>query len=147
MKRSLLLVFLLVYVYTVSACGKNATPNASTEPLTVEDQASFLAALRAEGATAEIGDAIAQDFFSVEGKTIKVNGGDIQVFEYEDAEAMENDAAQVAPDGGSIGTSMVDWIDTPHFYKTGRIIVLYVGSDKSILGLLEKVMGTQFAGR
>ena len=60
---------------------------------------------------------------------------------------MENEASQVAPDGGSIGTSMVSWMDAPHFYKTGRIIALYVGSDQTILDLLEKVMGPQFAGQ
>jgi hypothetical protein len=115
--------------------------------LIVEDQASFLAALRAEGATAEVVDSISQDFFNVEGQIITVNGADVQVFEYESAEAMENAASQVAPDGGSIGTSMVTWIDTPHFYKAGRIIVLYIGSDQTILGLLENVLGPQFAGQ
>jgi hypothetical protein len=60
---------------------------------------------------------------------------------------MEADAAQVAPDGGSIGTSMVTWVATPHFYKTGRILVLYVGDDQAILDLLEGALGPQFAGR
>lgn len=45
-----------------------------------------------------------------------------------------------------IGTSMVTWIDTPHFYEAGRIIVLYLGNDQTILGLLNKVIGAQFAG-
>ncbi len=107
----------------------------------------MLKALQAAGATVEMGDSITQDFFSPEGHTIKVNGADLQIFEYENAEAMEKEASQVAPDGGSIGTSMVDWIDTPHFYKAGRIVVLYVGSDQTILDLLNKVMGPQFAGR
>ncbi len=56
-------------------------------------------------------------------------------------------ASKVAPDGGSVGTSMMMWIDTPHFYKAGRIIVLYLGKDKSLLDLLNKVMGPQFAGQ
>jgi len=38
-------------------------------------------------------------------------------------------------------------MDAPHFYKTGRIIVLYVGSDEQILTLLQSVMGAQFAGQ
>jgi hypothetical protein len=59
---------------------------------------------------------------------------------------MEEEASQVTPEGGSIGTSMISWIDTPHFYKAGNILVLYVGSDEAILGLLEKVLGPQFAG-
>jgi hypothetical protein len=147
MKRSVLTILLLVFAQAMSACGKGATPTLPTEPLIVEDQASFLAALRAEGATAEVVDSISQDFFNVEGQIITVNGADVQVFEYESAEAMENAASQVAPDGGSIGTSMVTWIDTPHFYKAGRIIVLYIGSDQTILGLLENVLGPQFAGQ
>jgi hypothetical protein len=39
--------------------------------------------------------------------------------------------------------TLVTWMDTLHFYKAGYIIVFYVGSDETILGLLEP----QFAGR
>jgi hypothetical protein len=42
---------------------------------------------------------------------------------------------------------MVAWVDTPHFYSAGRIIVLYVGSDEEILVLLEQVLGPQCAGK
>jgi hypothetical protein len=83
---------------------------------------------------------------SVEGNTLKVNGADVQVFEYENAEAMELDSSQIAPDGSSNATTMITWIDTPHFYKSGRIIALYIGSDEAVLGLLENALGSQFAG-
>lgn len=147
MRQNLLFILILMLAYVMSACGASATPNVSPEPLSVKDQASLLSALKVAGATAEVGDSIIQDFFSVEGKTVKVNGADLQVFEYENAEAMEKDASNVTPDGGSIGTSMVNWIDTPHFYKAGRIITLYVGSDNAVLDLLDNVLGPQFAGR
>ena len=146
----------LLFALTVSACGNVSTPtsptvstdspNMSPEPVIVEDRASLIAALEALGATVEVGEPITQAFFTPEGSIIKVNGADVQVFEYESVEAMESEAAQVAPDGGSIGTSMVTWMDTPHFYKAGRIIVLYVGSDESVLSLLENALGPQFAG-
>lgn len=145
MKHSLLLIFVLVVVYGLSACAESAP--LSTESPSVDDQASFLAALQTEGATTEAGEPIVQDFFSVEGQIVNVNGADLQIFEYPDAVAMEQDASLVAPDGGSIGTSMVTWIDPPHFYKAGRIIVLYLGNDAVFLELLNKVMGTQFAGQ
>ena len=150
MKSPILSVLLLVLALVVSGCGNTATANmvtASPEPLAVEDQASLIAALQTAGATVEVGDAISQEFFSPEGNIIKVNGADVQVFEYESADAMENEASQVAPDGGSIGTSMVSWMDAPHFYKTGRIIALYVGGDQTILDLLNMVLGAQFAGQ
>ena len=150
MNYQTLSVVLLVFVLAISGCGSVPTAvaaNSSPQPLAVEDQASLVAALEAAGATVEPGEPVTQVFFSPEGSIIKVNGADVQVFEYESAEAMESEAAQVAPDGGSIGTSMVTWVDTPHFYKAGRIIVLYVGSDETVPGLLEKVLGPQFAGR
>jgi hypothetical protein len=104
---------------------------------------SLLAALQASGATVEAGDSITQVFFSSEGIIIKVNGADVQVFEYESVEAMENEASQVAPDGGSIGTTMVTWMDTPHFYKAGRIIALYIGSMALATRNLHEILQTQ----
>jgi len=113
----------------------------------VEDQASLLAAFQGTGAKTEVVDTIDQIFFSPQGNIFSINGADIQVFEYESSESMEAEASQVASDGGSIGTSMITWVDTPHFYKTGRIVVLYVGSDSATLDLLEMVLGPQFARR
>ena len=149
MKCRILPILLLVFALMMSGCGnasKSSSPTASTEPLIVESEASLIAALQASGATVETGEPVSQAFFSPEGSIIKVNEAEVQVFEYQSVEAMENEASQVAPDGGSIGTSMVTWMDTPHFYKAGRIIVLYVGSDESVLSLLENSLGPQFAG-
>jgi hypothetical protein len=164
MKTQVLIVLFLMVASILSGCVGNSAPDATpTSPVAptelpatespvpespaVEDQASLIAALEASGATVDMGEPISQAFFSPEGSIIKVNGADVQVFEYESAKTMESEASQVAPDGGSIGTTMVTWIDTPHFYKAGRIIVLYVGSDETVLGLLEQIIGPQFAGR
>ena len=147
MKLRTLSILALVLAAAMSGCGTRATPSPASEPPAVQDQASLISALQTSGATMETGDSITQPFFTAEGHTVKVNGADLQIFEYENAEAMEKEASQVAPDGGSIGTSMVNWMDTPHFYKGGRIIVLYVGSDGALLELLNKVLGPQFAGQ
>ena len=149
MRRYLLLVFLLTLVFILSGCGgwaESSKPGAATPG--VDDQASLITALQSAGATAEAVDTITQAFFSPEGVFVTINGEeDIQVFEYKNAEAMESEAAQVASDGGSVGTSMMMWVDKPHFYKSGRIIVLYIGSNTTILELLNEVMGPQFAGQ
>lgn len=138
---------LLFLVLFMAACGSQpAAPGAKTGT-PVENYAGLMDALRGAGAAVEPGEQIEQTFFAVTGQIIKVNGADVQVFEYETVQAMEADAAQVAPDGGSIGTSMVQWIAAPHFYKTGRIIALYVGDDQAIIDLLKGALGSQFAGR
>lgn len=113
----------------------------------VTDYVSLIDQLRAAGATVEPAGAVSQPFFSVKGQVIKVNGEDVQVFEYTDAAAAEAEAATVSPDGRSIGTSMVTWVAAPHFYKTGKLIVLYIGNNQTTLAALETALGPQFAGR
>ena len=146
--------FVLLALLATACGGKAAAAEAASEtepiasqPATLEDLASLVAALGAAGATVEPAESVQQVFFTAAGLIVRVNGADVQVFEYATAEAMETDAAQVSADGGSIGTSMVSWMATPHFYKAGRILVLYVGDDRSILDLLEGILGPQFAGR
>jgi hypothetical protein len=155
MKRNIfLLTSLLMVALLFTACAPksqvNDAPDAGSTTShggPVEDYVSLVDALRAAGAEVEPGESIEQPFFSVTGRILEVDGADVQVFEYESAEAMETDASQVAPDGGSIGTSMVSWIATPHFFKAGRLLVLYVGDDAAILDLLKSALGEQFAGR
>jgi len=76
-----------------------------------------------------------------------VNSDDVQVFEYRDNATAETDAQLVSPDGSSIGTSMPFWVGPPHFYKVEKLIVLYVGENEDTIGILDSVLGPQFAGR
>ena len=147
MKLKVLSILLLILGIGLSSCRSSTTATPSLKPLTVQDEASLQKVLQEAGATVETGDSINQEFFTPEAHTVKLNGADLQVFEYKNAQAMEKEASQVAPDGGSVGTSMMTWIDTPHFYKVGRIIVLYLGNDPTVLDLLNKSLGPQFAGQ
>ncbi len=148
MRRFVWLILIMSLAITMSSCGEAVSSTPLTEASSVLDQAGLIDALKAAGVTPEIGDPITQDFFSVEGTLINLGQTDgFQVFEYKTAEDMEADASKVAPDGGSVGTSMINWIMPPHFFKSGRIIVLYLGDNKTTLGLLEKIMGKQFAGQ
>ena len=106
----------------------------------VQDYDSLVDNLRDAGATVEhpsLPKVIVQDFFSVTGQVFKVNGEDVQVFEYSNQSEAEAEAALVSPDGSSIGTSLPFWVATPHFYKAGKIIVLYVGENPAVMEALE----------
>jgi len=146
MKRNLLPFAVLLLVATlVVACGSGA-PAADSHGGPVTDYASLVDALRAQGATIEPNGDVSQPFFTVEGQVIGANGQDIQVFEYADEAAADVEAELLAPDGSSVGTTMVTWVGSPHFYAAGRLIVLYVGDGATTLDLLETVLGPQFAG-
>jgi hypothetical protein len=108
----------------------------------------LISALQAKGANATRGATLPRQshpYFSVNGQTISVNSSDVTVFEYMTAGAAENDAAQVAPTGSPIGQTQIAWVGPPQFYKTDRLIVLYVGTNGSVLAALAAVLGSPFA--
>ena len=39
------------------------------------------------------------------------------------------------------------WVAPPHFYKAGRIIILYIGENATVMDVLNSLLGVQFAGR
>ena len=150
---------LIIVPLVAVACSSTQQPLAPvpptptpTPPITshggpVTDYISLVDNLRAAGATVNPVGEVEQPFFSVKGLVVKVNDNDVQVFEYSDANAAENEAKSISPDGSSVGTSMPFWVAPPHFYKVEKLIVLYVGENKDTIGILDSVLGPQFAGR
>ncbi|MFC1965245.1 hypothetical protein ACFLWG_04530 [Chloroflexota bacterium] len=123
------------------------TPSGIVSPSPVQDYDSLVDNLHAAaGATVNPVGEVEQPFFSVKGFVISVNGNDVQVFEYSDAKTAENEAKIFSPDGSSIGTSIPFWVGSPHFYQVEKLIVLYVGENEYTIGILQSVLGPQFAG-
>jgi hypothetical protein len=152
--KHFLLTALLLTAMSLVACTAGlqsaevpATPSPIVQGDPTEGQASLMNDLRESGVEVELGDDIKQAFFAVKGRILKVNSADVQVFEYASKETMEADAALVSTDGSSVGTSMVTWMATPHFFKSGQVLVLYVGDDAAVLEALKNALGEQFAGR
>jgi len=106
----------------------------------------LLASLQGAGLDVSAGGDVSQALFSVAGKVLLLSGGELQVFEYPAPEAAEADAGSVSADGSSVGTTMVDWISKPHFFRSGNLIVVYVGENQTVLQALQSVLGAQFAG-
>ena len=138
------IVVILITALIAGCAGGASTPVSHGGPAT--DYVSLVDNLHKEGAPVEPATSINQAFFSVEELVIKVNGEDIQVFGYGNEAAAEAEAKLVSPDGGTVGTSRVFWVSPPHFYRSGKMIVFYVGQNSEITGVLEKVLGLQFAG-
>jgi hypothetical protein len=108
--------------------------------------ADLVDALHAAGATVEQVGEVDQPFFSVGGQVLSVDGAEVQVFEYPDAAAGEAEAVLISPNASSVGTSMMTWVATPHFYALNRVIVLYVGDDEAVVHVLSQVLGQPVAG-
>jgi hypothetical protein len=146
MLRCLAQTGMLFAAIVVAACGE--TNPVGPTGLTSTD--ALITALRGQGATVVRGDTLPQSsnpFFSTNAQVLIVNAGNVSVFEYASTAAADGDASKVSPDGSSVGSTMITWIGPPHFYKSGRLIVLYAGSSEAVLRSLEAVLGPPFAHR
>lgn len=125
----------------------SSTTQAASRGGPVQDYVSLIDNLRKLGATVNpVGD-ITQPFFSARGQVIKVNGEEVQIFEYSDEAAAKAEATKISPDGSAIGTSMTSWMSDPHFFQKERLIGLYVGTNPGVTQLLTTALGPQVAGR
>ena len=144
MKR-LLLSTGLIFFLAIGLSVRGAAAPVSNQP--IMDYVSLINSLRAAGTPVERRGGVDQPFFSVNGKMLKVRGEDVQVFEYSDATAAEAQATLVSPSGSAVGTTKIHWVGPPHFYKKGKLLVLYVGDYDQVLKALEAALGRQFAGQ
>ena len=123
--------------------------NDDTEVIRVDPGTGLLIdPLLATGAEVTLtGEVVSEGVFSADGSVLEVNGERVLVMAYDDAAALETEAAAISLDGSSVGTTMVTWVGSPHFFRTETAIVLYVGESPTVIEPLTKVMGPQFGGR
>lgn len=141
--KSLLLVLLLALLLAAcGAAGDSGTSGANSGA--VSDYSSFITYLEDAGIQVEETGVVNQPFTAIEGKTLAVNGDEMQVFEFADQQTAK---AQISDFKDFFDTSMIMWIAPPHFFQTGRIIILYLGGNAEIIQALEAAAGAQFAGQ
>jgi len=145
--RSLVRAVSLIAVAAISISCAGPRDSGESEASSVGTYEELVAALRDNGSAVESLDPISQPFFLPEGQVISVDGHQVQVFEYSSEEDASSAAETISSDGGSIGTTMVSWVEAPHFFRSGSLNVLYVGEDDAAVEDLQAVLGPQIAGR
>jgi hypothetical protein len=112
--------------------------------------ATFVKQLHVTGTTFTEASVMNASFFSGTAYGLNIGSERISIFEYPTSSDLQQDADRISPQGDQIrngsSTTVVDWIATPHFYKRGRILVLYIGNQPKIRALLQSLLGPQFAG-
>ncbi len=134
----------------IQACGSTPTETPGGPELPGPETAALATALEREGASvalAEVMPTSAHPYFSTPAARYTVDGESLYAFEYATESNAATEASRIAPDGASVGTTQVSWVSDPHFYRSGRVVALYVGDQPSMLGLLRKVLGQQIAGK
>jgi hypothetical protein len=137
----------LQYVQSLSKLPSSDEPIVPFEGMAT-DYSSLVNAIQSRGVLVEHIDEIASESssFSVPIHVISVGGVDVQIYEFASESDAKAASLTVSEDGTEIGLSMIRWMDEPHFYTNGKIIVQYIGHNPEILSLLDSLLGNQFAG-
>ncbi len=114
--------------------ARPAHPHSSSKTKSYE-LVQLIEKLRAHGGTVALTkERVSQPFFSVAGRIININGEALQVFEYATPSAANGEARRVSADGTTIGTSKPTWMATPHFFRSEKLIVLYIWRESDDFG-------------
>ena len=142
-----------VLLVVVAACGSGESSSQPTTPAVshggpVKDYISLVDNLRAAGATVDPAGTGSADFFAPQGQLLTVNGERVETFEFASAEEADAAADGVSASGSSISrvdadpglgvASSVLWDMPPHFYKAGKLIVLYASGATVMLSMYSR---------
>ncbi|MCH7982991.1 MAG: hypothetical protein IIC28_03380 [Chloroflexi bacterium] len=144
MLRRLFFLALAAFSVVAAACSGGGS---EIEPADSYD--SLKAALEAAGMQVDNqgeNNFLFSGLFSVSGIELTASGEQILAFEFATPEEASEQAALVSEDGYGIGLKYVNWIATPQFFKNGKMIVVYDGSQSLVTSTLIAAMGEQFAG-
>ena len=131
----------------LSACAPAPLVTTGTEPAGTPVQTGaagfdLAAALEAAGGKVKRLGAAEQPFFNVKGERLSVNGAEIQAFSFPDKKSREAISGLISADGATIGTYSINWVSPPTFWAKDNLIVLYLGTDQEVIGLLSRILGS-----
>jgi mono/diheme cytochrome c family protein len=146
MKKMIFTICAVIMTMTFLYVGCGGTETVTVTKGDESPYDTFTERLLDYGASVQHMGSINQPFLSGQGRIVRVNGEDLQVFEYANRGLAEDDIRDVRPDGCCFGTTIISWMGSPHLYQKDRLIVIYIGDNSSMRNLLENILGSQFAG-
>jgi hypothetical protein len=124
-------------------------PAPASEPMwyeaSIDGYLQLADALRSHGVMVRPGDSVRQPFLTPPGHFMIVHDEPVLVFEYPSEATRRAESTQIAADASHIGPTEVAWTDAAYVWADGRVIVIYVGHDAFILGVLRDVLGRPVA--
>jgi hypothetical protein len=141
-RLSTTMLFLALVTILVSAC----LPQAQASPPESLDYERFIEKLREAGHEVEEVGELDEPIFGERVRVIRLNGEDLQVYEFGSAAEQEAASATISGNGYIIGTNSIFWISKPYFYAKDTLIVLYLGVEEETIELLAEVLDRPLTG-
>lgn len=118
------------------------------------DRASFVRELRQRGVTVAVLGATGEGPFpTLRGTRLRISGASLKDAAVLEVYELGQIRVQFAPGGtieevapnGQRSVSVAEWVEPPHFFGNERLVVLYVGTDTAVLGVLRSILGRQIS--
>jgi len=120
----------------LSSCGKSSVPTP-----TINNLKTLKSSLQQAGVTIREGDKIPADLFNIQGQVLFINGGEIEVYEFQSQKEREIISGGIKAEGRVVEGEMIPWDTRPTVWGSGSLIVLYRGYDGGIILLLSGLIG------
>ena len=137
---------LLFHIFLVSmwltSCRSGAPPVERKIETTDDLAAALYDAGRAVIETTEAG----VPAFGVPARMLQVDQAVVEVYEYINVETRIAISQTISPDGDIVDGTAIVWPDRPKFWATGRLIVVYTGTDGGVILLLSGLLGDPLTG-
>lgn len=93
---------------------------------------------------------IDSDMLSDKAKSISLGNDTLTIYEFNNYTEMMESSNGIDTYGSTVKCgnteSKIEWISTPHWFRRGSIIILYVGDNTELIKTLESIVTPQFAG-
>ena len=131
---------------SVSSTAKPATAEKQTHNTTIED---LVTSLRSAGGTVQIPtrntSVNREPSEGMEAEVLKVNGENVQVFEYKDDKAAADSITKRTTLDGTYEYRANVTTSRSHIYRAAKVVAQYLGDDSAIINLLESVFGKEIS--
>ncbi len=128
---------LLASAMFLTACRRDA----ATPAPAITTAAELIAALEKAGADIEETALSGNPIFGVPVRALQVDRAVVHVYEYGRREEREAVSQGMSLDGRAINGTPVAWSTRPNVWATGRLIVVYPGTDGGMILLLSGLLG------
>ncbi len=132
----------------LSACAK-PTPipvvptQAYISPQDIVNTDDLLRALQEQSIAARLSGDVALPFFQVQGQVMRVDQGDVNVYDFQNKTRMDDATQKLIKDGQILDNLVPSWSEQPHIWTKGNLIVFYDGTNSAVISSLSGVLGNE----
>lgn len=136
------LLWLMVSVLLLGACTP-VSPEPQIPPTgeDVDTYGELVGTLEATGATVIPMGMVEHPLSNLTGQLVRVNGVDIQVFEFDEVVDREQVSVLIQQNAGMVTQYFPQEVGEPHFWAQSRLLVAYFGEDRATINTMSNILG------